>query len=121
MELLQLKYFADAAKSQNFSKTAEKFTVPPSAISQSIRRLENELGTPLFDRTANRLYLNADGARFYESVTAALELLETAKKQLRTGNTVKVLNICVNCNRRIVMQAMAVTDSFSSTADSTTT
>jgi DNA-binding transcriptional LysR family regulator len=106
MELLQLKYFSEAAKSQNFSKTAEKFTVPPSAISQSIRRLENELGTPLFDRSANRLHLNADGARFYESVTAALELLETAKKQIRTGNTVKVLNICVNCNRRIVMQAM---------------
>jgi len=106
MELLQLKYFVEAAKSQNFSKTAEKFTVPPSAISQSIRRLENELGTPLFDRSANRLYLNADGARFYESATAALELLETAKKQIRVGNTVKSLNICVNCNRRIVMQAM---------------
>ena len=106
MELLQLKYFCEAAKSQNFTKTAEKFTVPPSAVSQSIRRLENELGTPLFDRSANRLYLNADGARFYESVTAALALLQTAKEQLHDQTSVKSLDICVNCNRRIVMQAV---------------
>ena len=43
MELLQLKYFCDSAKTQNFSKTAENFTVPPSNISQSIKRLEKEL------------------------------------------------------------------------------
>lgn len=106
MELLQLKYFCTAAECQNFTKTAEKFTVPPSAVSQSIRRLENELGTPLFDRSANRLYLNADGARFYESVAAALTLLNTAKEQLREEPPVKSLDICVNCNRRIVMQAV---------------
>ena len=42
MELLQLKYFCHAAQSCNFSKTAEKFGVPASGISQSIKRLEKE-------------------------------------------------------------------------------
>ena len=42
MELLQLTYFCDAAVTQNFSKTAQKYNVPPSNISQSIKRLEIE-------------------------------------------------------------------------------
>ena len=48
MELLQLTYFCDAARSENFSQTARKFFVPPSNISQSIGRLEKELGCALF-------------------------------------------------------------------------
>lgn len=49
MELLQLKYFCDAAETENFSKTAKKYLVPTSNISQSIKRLERELGVELFD------------------------------------------------------------------------
>ncbi len=48
MEVLQLRYFCDSARTQNFSLTAKKFMVPPSAVSQSIRRLEKELGFVLF-------------------------------------------------------------------------
>ena len=36
MELLQLTYFCDAAESQNFSHTAQKFRVPPSNVSQKV-------------------------------------------------------------------------------------
>ena len=106
MELLQLKYFCDAAKSQSFSKTAEAFKVPPSAVSQSIRRLENELGSSLFDRTPNRLFLNADGMRFYEKAAEALSLLREACEEVQHKQSVRVLKLCVNCNRRIVMQAV---------------
>ena len=57
MELLQLTDFCDAALTENFSKTAEKYKVPPSNISQSIKRLEKELSIALFDRRANRVVL----------------------------------------------------------------
>jgi predicted DNA-binding protein YlxM (UPF0122 family) len=79
MELLQLTYFCDAAITQNFSKTAEKYQVPPSNISQSIKRLENELSVALFDRNANRVVLNKQRHIFYEKAHQALELLEDAK------------------------------------------
>ena len=49
MELLQLKYFKDAALTENFSHTAKNFYVPQSAVSQSIKRLETELGVELFN------------------------------------------------------------------------
>ena len=65
MELLQLKYFCDAAETENFSLTAKKFEVPPSGISQTVKRLEEELGTELFIRGANRVSLNEQGRIFY--------------------------------------------------------
>ena len=61
MELLQLRYFYESAKNENFSKTAKAYMVPTSSVSASIKRLENELGCELFDRTANRIQLNANG------------------------------------------------------------
>ena len=54
MELLQLRYFCDAAQTQNFSKTAKKYLVPTSNISQSIKRLEKELGCELFEHRGNK-------------------------------------------------------------------
>ena len=44
MELLQLRYFYESAKNENFAKTAEKYMVPASSISASVKRLEEELG-----------------------------------------------------------------------------
>ena len=44
MELLQLKYFYESAQTESFAKTAEKHLGPPSSVSASIKRLEDELG-----------------------------------------------------------------------------
>lgn len=82
MELLQLTYFCDAAESENFTKTAQKFNVPASNISQTIHRLEKELGVSLFDRRANKAILNEAGRVFYNSVKSALTSIEEGKKKL---------------------------------------
>ncbi len=79
MELLQLKYFCDAAETEKFSETAKKFLVPVSNISQSIRRLERELGIELFHHSGNKISLNKEGRRFYSYVSNALELIENAR------------------------------------------
>ncbi len=76
MELLQLKYFVESAKNQNFSKTAKKYFVPTSSVSASIKKLETELGCSLFDRSANKVTLNQRGKVFFESVNSALFLIE---------------------------------------------
>ena len=106
MELLQLKYFCDAAESENFSKTAKKFGVPPSDISQSIRRLERELDVALFTRKANRIALNERGHEFYLKVLEAITLLEEAKNIVTDDINSGRINICINSNRRIVMQTL---------------
>ncbi len=108
MELLQLKYFCDAAESQNFSKTAQKFMVPPSNISQTIRRLEKELGYTLFERRANSVSLNEEGKIFYAAAKQSLSLLDDAKIRLRdTEEQVSgVVRLQVFCNRRLVVEAI---------------
>ena len=68
MELLQLRYFYDSAQYGSIARTAEKHMVPPSSVSAAIRRLEEELGNKLFDRTANRIILNENGMRLKKSL-----------------------------------------------------
>lgn len=108
MELLQIIYFCDAAQSENFSKTAQKYRVPPSNISQSIHRLENELETTLFDRSSNKIFLNERGKNFYIRAKKALSLLEEAKNIVfEEEDIIKgEIKICICTNRRIVTQAI---------------
>lgn len=72
MEILQLRYFFLSAKNENFSTTAKIFNVPTTAVSSSVRRLEKELGCKLFDRTHNRISLNAKGRRFQQALCVCI-------------------------------------------------
>lgn len=76
MELLQLKYFCEAAKSESFVHVAKQYMVPPSSISHTIAKLEKELGTQLFARNGNRISLNDNGRMFYSHINAALSKIE---------------------------------------------
>ena len=106
MELLQLRYFCDTAKSLNISKTARKYTVPPSNVSQSIKRLEKELGYPLFIRRANKISLNDPGKTFYKKVSKALSLIDDAAADRIDDGTKGSISISINSNRRIVMETI---------------
>lgn len=106
MELLQLKYFCDSATTENFSQTAKKFGVPPSDVSQSIRRLERELGVGLFIRRANSIGISEYGREFYARASKALSLLEEAKAILSDDASKGKIKLCINTNRRIVMEVV---------------
>ena len=68
VELLQLRYFYESAKTESFAATAQKFMVPASSVSASVKRLETELGTELFHRTSNRIVLNEKGNSFAKAL-----------------------------------------------------
>ena len=94
MEFLQLRYFYESAKSENLAKTAEKFMVPASSVSASIKRLEKELGVELFDRSANRIRLNEQGHLLVESLGELFEKLDTSVAKI-TASENKPKEICI--------------------------
>ena len=83
MELLQLRYFYDSAAALSFARTAEKYMVPTSSVSAAVKRLEKELGCPLFDRTANRIRLNENGRRLQKSLCLVFSELDGVTEALR--------------------------------------
>ena len=106
MELLQLTYFCEAAESESFTETAKKHMVPTSAVSQSIKRLENELGVTLFIRQANRIRLSPKGRVFYEKVGQSLSLLADARNEVCDDGAKGSIRLSIFINRRLVMQTV---------------
>lgn len=99
MELLQLRYFLETAKNQSFTKTAEKFYVPVTSVSASIKRLENELGIKLFDRTANRITLNKNGEKLKKSVANAFYEIDSTVCELSENHYEQEIKLLVKAIR----------------------
>jgi LysR family transcriptional regulator, carnitine catabolism transcriptional activator len=57
----QLEILIAAAESESFSATAQRLGISQPSLSESIRRLEREIGAPLFERTTRSLKLTAEG------------------------------------------------------------
>ena len=78
MEILQLRYFLESARYGSFARTAEKYGVPATSVSASVKRLEKELGCELFNRTCNRIMLNDNGKKLKNSLEIAFNELDLA-------------------------------------------
>ena len=61
MELEQLRQLNEIARCGTLQSAAERLHLSQSALSRSLRHLEDDLGQPLFDRTRNSMQINAAG------------------------------------------------------------
>lgn len=75
MQFIQLRYFERVAAYQSISKAAEELHMSQPALSNSIRRLETDLGYPLFNRVGRQIILNNNGMRFLEIAKNILSYL----------------------------------------------
>ncbi|QII86420.1 LysR family transcriptional regulator [Bordetella hinzii] len=64
MELRHLRYFVVTAQTQHFTRAAELLGMAQPPLSQQIRELEREIGTPLFDRVGRGVALSDAGRAF---------------------------------------------------------
>src|SRR5215471_9438918 len=87
MELRHLRYFVAAAEEMNISRAAARLRISQPPLSRQIRDLEQEIGTPLFDRRSKRLKLTAAGAYF---LPEAREILSHAIEASRLANAASV-------------------------------
>ena len=81
--LRQLRYFAAAAESGQFSLAAASMFVSQSAITNAILLLEERLAARLFDRKPHGVSLTAEGQRFYQHARHILDSLQDALREPR--------------------------------------
>lgn len=78
METQLLEYFIHVATRENISLAAAELHISQPHLSNSIKRLEQELGTPLFNRVGRRLQLNKCGKRFLPCAREIITMLNAA-------------------------------------------
>lgn len=83
MELLQLKYFLAVAESEHMTNTAKQLHIAQPALTQSIHRLEQELGVSLFERAGRGIRLSPAGAYVRDRVKPAMEILENVARDVQ--------------------------------------
>lgn len=84
MELRQLRYFVAIADSGSFTKAAERVYVAQSALSHQLAQLEDELGTPLFERSRRGVELTEAGQRFFPHAVSILRQADEAMASARS-------------------------------------
>src|ERR1700692_2176574 len=82
MELAHVEVLLSVAREHRFSRAAEKLYRTQSAVSQTIRKLENELGEALFDRSSRAGVLTDAGQGLYEYAERLLSLRKDAHESL---------------------------------------
>ena len=95
MELTQLKYFLEVARTEHVTQSAKNLCIVQPALTQAIHKLEDELGVLLFKNAGRNIKLTDSGKFFYEKLLPLYEnmmalpelLKETADKQ---NNNVKL-------------------------------
>lgn len=85
MNINQLKYFVVVANQESITKASNILYVSQPAVSKTIKQLEDELDTKLFDRTGRTLKLNRAGKLFYSYVNDSLEELDRGINAVKGG------------------------------------
>ncbi|SFE50150.1 DNA-binding transcriptional regulator, LysR family [Paenibacillus catalpae] len=77
----QLECFIQICIEGSFTKAAEVLMISQPSLSQQIRFLEEEVGSPLFERVGRGVKITADGEILYEKALSVMRLIEESKKE----------------------------------------
>src|SRR5215216_381732 len=102
MQLQDLAVFATVAAERSFSKAAKKLHRTQPAVSQAIRRLEEELGDRLFDRASRTGMLTEAGILLREHAIRLLRMASEAETAVRELQQVRRGRVVVGANEAAV-------------------
>ena len=108
LELYRIFYVV--AKNRNMTRASEELHISQPAISQSIKKLEEQLGGTLFLRSNKGMQLTEEGKSFYDYIKNALQLINNAEdefisfKELSTG-TIKI-GASTTLTKLVLMEAI---------------
>ncbi len=91
-----MPYFEAVARRGSISRAAEEMSVSPSAVSQQIKLLEQQLGVKLFRRAGRALTLTLEGQLLAKTAGTALRMLTEVQANLGRTRTARRLNLRVS-------------------------
>ncbi len=100
----QLKYlsiFIQVAKSEGFRPAAKQLNMSASSVSEAILRLEDSLGTRLFQRTTRKISLTEAGQKLYKKSLAAMKVLENALEQTYDKSGPVTGTLCLSASQGV--------------------
>src|SRR5713226_4033169 len=114
MDLSQLEVFLTVAREGRFSRAAEKLFRTQSAISQSIHKLEQELGELLFDRSSREARLTDAGEVLFEYAEKLVNLRNDARASLAELEEMHRGKLVIAANEFTVLYLLPVLEEFRS-------
>ncbi len=112
MELSQLEVLVAVAQEKGFSRAASRLHRTQPAVSQAVRKLEDEVGEPLFDRSSKDGTLTAAGRALYDYAIQMLNLRDEAGAALRELHDLRRGKLSVAANEYTVMYLLPVLAEF---------
>ena len=85
MTLTELRYIVTLAREQHFGHAAEKCFVSQPTLSIAVKKLEEELGVPLFERSKNSVRVTPVGDKVVKQAQRVLEQADTIKDLAQEG------------------------------------
>ena len=98
IDLELYRVFYVVAKNKHMTKASEELHISQPAISQSIKKLEEQLGGTLFLRSNKGMELTEEGKMFYEYVKGALELINNAENEFTSFKDLSKGEIKIGCS-----------------------
>ena len=98
VDLKLYRVFYTVAKHKHMTKASEELHISQPAISQSIKKLEDQLGGTLFLRSNKGMELTEEGKMFYEYVKGALELINNAENEFTSFKDLSKGEVKIGCS-----------------------
>lgn len=108
MELLQLRYFLEVARTQHVTHSAEKLHIAQPSLSQAIKRLEAELGVPLFASRGRNIVLTEYGKFLQQKLEPLLRGLDALPEQIREMADPEQTTICLHVTAASLIVTQAI-------------
>ena len=112
MDISQLEVFLTVAQERSFSRAAEALHRTQPAVSQAVRRLEGELGEPLFDRSSKDGTLTAAGKVLFDFAQQMMNLRQHAHSAIRELRDLHRGKLTLSANEYTVMGLLPLIPTF---------
>lgn len=100
LDLYKAFYFV--AKNKSITKAAQELMISQPAVSKSIKTLENELNSKLFERTNNGVELTEVGNLIYKKIENAISLIESAENDIKSVLNMEMGTLRIGASKVII-------------------